>query len=240
LFTRDKLRLRWNRSTNSASKQHNSSNLSLIKLVSVKPLLNRNETLTYNFTKTYTKKLSLFKKKTNEKQLNPSLLTSTKSLQNQVVDKKSFTRIYKTVFKQRGHQQLLKVILRKTLVSPNIRSNNHRLKVKLFTRSHQPFILKSFLVFFSKLLIKNTYQTQLPRFKFKKKIFSFFKPNEVRQTLLNQKKNFFLYKTIFKQRKIFTKSSVFRPAKLKQLYRTSFNNSLLRNAYTPQTFSNKY
>lgn len=240
LFTRDKLRLRWNRSTNSAPKQHNSSKSLLIRLVSVKTLLNRNETLTYNFTKMYTKKLSLFKKKTNEKQLNPILLTSTKSLRNQVVEKKSFTRIYKTVFKQQKHQQLLKVILRKTLVSPSIRPNNPRLKVKLFTRSHQSFILKSFLVFFSKLLIKNTYQTQLPRFKFKKKIFSFFKPNEVRQTLLNQKKNFFLYKTIFKQRKIFTKSSVFRPAKLKQLYRTSFNNSLLRNAYTPQTFSNEH
>lgn len=240
LFTRDKLRLCWNRSINPAPKQHSSLKSLLIKLVSTKTFLNRNETLTYNFTKMYTKKLSFFKKKPTKKQLNLNLLTPTKSLQNQVVDKKSFTRIYKTVFKKQKHKQLLKVILRKTLVSLNIRPSNPGLKVKLFTRSHQSFILKSFLVFFSKLLIKNTYQTQLPRFKFKKRIFSFFKPNEVRQTLLNQKKNFFLYKTIFKQKKIFTKSSIFRPAKLKQLYRTSFNNSLLRNVYTPQTFLNEH
>ena len=117
-----------------------------------------------------------------------------------------------------------------------LKLNNNRLKVQLFTRSRQPFILKSFLIFFSKLIIKNIHQTQLPKFIFKKKIFAFFKPNEVRQTLLNQKKNFFFYKTIFNQKKILFKSSVFRPSKLKQLYRIGLKNSLIRTSLTPQSF----
>jgi len=66
---------------------------------------------------------------------------------------------------------------------------------------------------------------QKPKFNLKKTIFSFLKPNEIRQSLMDRKKHFYSYKIIFKQKSFFNKNFSFKPAKLKQLY----NNILKRN-----------
>jgi len=92
--------------------------------------------------------------------------------------------------------------------------------LKINTRVNQPFILKSFLLFFTKLRKNLSFQYKISKFSFKKLFFSFFKLNEVRQSLIDSKKRFFFYKILFQQRFFLKKQSnySFKPFKLKQLY----------------------
>jgi hypothetical protein len=72
--------------------------------------------------------------------------------------------------------------------------------LKINTRVNQSFILKSFLLFFIKLRKNLFFQYKISKFSFKKIFFSFFKLNEVRQSLIDSKKRFFFYKILFQQR----------------------------------------
>jgi hypothetical protein len=61
--------------------------------------------------------------------------------------------------------------------------------LKLKTRSNHYFILKTPIMFFTQFFLKNKNKFYVPKFTFKKKIFSFLKLNEARQSLLDKKKN---------------------------------------------------
>jgi hypothetical protein len=67
--------------------------------------------------------------------------------------------------------------------------------ISLRTRSKQSFILKSPIMFFKQFFLKNSLKKSIPKFMFKKTIFSFFKPNEVRRNLMNLKKKNSSYTT---------------------------------------------
>merc|ERR1712178_373858 len=67
----------------------------------------------------------------------------------------------------------------------------------LFTKINKPFILNSSITFFTKLLYKPKKQSYGFKYIFKKKLFSFLYPNEVRNALMIKKKQFVLYKLIF-------------------------------------------
>lgn len=99
-------------------------------------------------------------------------------------------------------------------------------KPKLLTKTNHTFILKSPIIFFSKTLLNNQNKTQIPKFIFKKTIFSFVKPNEIRQSLMDRKKQFFFYKTLFNHKIHYFKNTSFKPHKLKQLYLKTQNQNL--------------
>merc|ERR1712070_592786 len=56
--------------------------------------------------------------------------------------------------------------------------------MSLKTRSNQTFTLKSPIMFFKQFVLKSSFRKQTPKFVFKKLVFSFFKPNEVRRNLM--------------------------------------------------------
>lgn len=91
-------------------------------------------------------------------------------------------------------------------------------KIKLFTKTNQSFSLKSPVVFFLKFMTNNKIISQIPKFIFKKNIFSFLKPNEARQSLMNRKKQFYFYKVLFNQNVLYRTGNTRNPSKLKQLY----------------------
>ena len=107
-------------------------------------------------------------------------------------------------------------------------SNNFRLLpqsstsqgTSLCTRSSQHFTLKSPIMFLVQFFMKNAAQSLIPKFLFKKKIFSFLKINEVRQALMDRKKQIFTYKLVFNQKVLVKKNTTFSPLKLKQLYKS--------------------
>ena len=118
----------------------------------------------------------------------------------------------------------------------------------LTTRSSQNFTLRSPIMFLTQFFVKNTLQNIIPKFIFKKKIFSFLKPNEVRQALMNRKKQIFTYKLVFNQKVLMYKSLNFSPLKLKQLYTTLVNANLKNSQplfahlsqYTNRTYNLKH
>lgn len=87
------------------------------------------------------------------------------------------------------------------LISP-IKSTNY-LKSKfnkplsLTTRISKNFILRSYIIFFMKYLLVNNKSPYTYKFIFKKKLFSFLYPNQVRNTLLLKKKKFLFFKLMF-------------------------------------------
>ena len=95
-----------------------------------------------------------------------------------------------------------------------------RQSISLCTRSSQHFTLKSPIMFLVQFFMKNASQSLIPKFLFKKKIFSFLKPNEVRQALMDRKKQIFTYKLVFNQKVLTKKNTTFSPLKLKQLYKS--------------------
>lgn len=99
-------------------------------------------------------------------------------------------------------------------------------KVKLVTKVNYSFILKSPIIFFSKTILNHQNKPQIPKFIFKKTIFSFLKPNEIRQSLMDRKKQFYFYKTLFNQKIHHFKNTSFKPHKLKQLYLKTLNQNL--------------
>lgn len=112
-------------------------------------------------------------------------------------------------------------------VSTNwVAKNDESVHPTLSTRSSQHFTLRSPIMFLTQFFIKNTLQNLIPKFIFKKKIFSFLKPNEVRQALMNRKKQLFTYKLVFNQKALIYKSLNFSPLKLKQLYTTLVTTNL--------------
>lgn len=98
------------------------------------------------------------------------------------------------------------------------KSPKNIIKPKLITKTNYTFILKSPIIFFSKTLLNNQNKIQIPKFIFKKTIFSFVKPNEIRQSLMDRKKQFYFYKILFNQKTHYLKNTSFKPHKLKQLY----------------------
>jgi hypothetical protein len=73
-------------------------------------------------------------------------------------------------------------------------------KLRINSSTQQNFILRSPIIFLTQFFKKNHYKFYLPRYIFKKKIFSFWKPNEIRQSLMDRKKQIFTYKLVFNQR----------------------------------------
>ena len=94
------------------------------------------------------------------------------------------------------------------------------------TKTSQSFILKSPIMFFTQLFLKSNSQHNLTKFNFKKKIFSFLKPNEAKQALMDRKKYIFSYKLLFNQKITFQKNKIFSLSKLKQMYKSSLKINL--------------
>jgi hypothetical protein len=93
----------------------------------------------------------------------------------------------------------------------------------------QSFILRSPIIFLTQFIIKNYHHQLLPKYIFKKKIFSFLKPNEVKQALMERKRQIFSYKLVFNRKILIQKLNYFSPTKLKQLYNTNTHLTLLRS-----------
>jgi hypothetical protein len=112
---------------------------------------------------------------------------------------------------------------------------NKRLHLNSLTG--QPFILKSPIIFLTQFLVKSYHHQSLPKYIFKKKIFSFLKPNEVKQALMERKRQIFSYKLVFNRKVLIQKSHYFSPTKLKQLYNTSTYLNLLKSKTFPFSYS---
>jgi hypothetical protein len=112
---------------------------------------------------------------------------------------------------------------------------NKRLHLNSLTG--QPFILKSPIIFLTQFLVKSYHRQSLPKYIFKKKIFSFLKPNEVKQALMERKRQIFSYKLVFNRKVLIQKSHYFSPTKLKQLYNTSTYLNLLKSKTFPFSYS---
>ena len=91
--------------------------------------------------------------------------------------------------------------------------------LKLHSRINKPFILNSSIMFFTKLLFKTKQKPYNFKFIFKKKLFSFLYPNEVRNALLFKKKQFVFYKLIFNKSKKLNRSNFYSTNKLKKVFR---------------------
>ena len=115
--------------------------------------------------------------------------------------------------------------------------------IHLYSRINKPFILNSSLMFFTKMIFKTKNKPFNYKYMFKKKLFSFLYPNEVRNALLYKKKQFVFYKLIFDKNKKLNNSDFYSTRKLKKLFnynnfQTNLNNqydffsntSLLKNA----------
>ena len=113
----------------------------------------------------------------------------------------------------------------------------------LYSRIGKPFILNSSLMFFTKMIFKTKNKPFNYKYMFKKKLFSFLYPNEVRNALLYKKKQFVFYKLIFDKNKKLNNSDFYSTRKLKKLfnyhnfqnnisnqYNFFSNTSLLKNA----------
>lgn len=133
-------------------------------------------------------------------------------------------------------QKLRVIILRKQPKKTKIFNYYPTSEVKqpiMLTRSGQPFILKNIGLFLNMITIRNQRNPLTYKFLFKKKIFSFLYPNEVRNALMNRKKRIVLYKLVFntknkiKQKPRFSLSS-FNKLSIKQ-YKLSLQNSSSRS-----------
>ena len=91
--------------------------------------------------------------------------------------------------------------------------------LRLHSRINKPFILNSSIMFFTKLLFKTKQKPYNFKFIFKKKLFSFLYPNEVRNALLHKKKQFVFYKLIFNKNKKLNRSSFYSTNKLKKVFK---------------------
>jgi len=83
-------------------------------------------------------------------------------------------------------------------------------------------------MFFSKIIYPNRRQPFKHKYVFKKKLFSFLQPNEVRNELLKKKKQFIFYKLIFNKNKKKPNSNFYSARKLKKLF-SNHNLKLLSN-----------
>jgi hypothetical protein len=76
---------------------------------------------------------------------------------------------------------------------------------------------------------------------FKKKLFSFLYPNEVRNALMLKKKQFVFYKLIYKKYKKLNSASFYSTSKLKKLFKyhqLKLSNNKQYNFFTTQSISN--
>ena len=91
--------------------------------------------------------------------------------------------------------------------------------LKLHTRIGKPFILNSSIMFFTKLLLKTKQKPYTFKYIFKKKLFSFLYPNEVRNALLYKKKQFVFYKLIFNKSRKLNRSNFYSTSKMKKVFK---------------------
>jgi hypothetical protein len=129
------------------------------------------------------------------------------------------TKLYNT--KPTQTQSLLNCFSKKKpLLSKKLFKKKKNIQIK--TKSNQAFILKSPIMFFKQFFLKNSFKTLLKKFIFKKTIFSFYKPNEIRRNLMNFKKKFFTYNLIFNDKIFRRQGTTFRPSKIKQFYKNTY------------------
>ena len=86
----------------------------------------------------------------------------------------------------------------------------------LRTRTNISFILKPYVQFFNRLILRNPIKPYTYKFMFKKKLYSFLYPNQVRNTLLSRKKKITFYKLVYKTRIIARSRPFYRPRNLKK------------------------
>jgi len=94
--------------------------------------------------------------------------------------------------------------------------------LSMLSRSKQPYTFKNVGMFLNALTFRNQRNPFTYKFLFKKKIFSFLYPNEVRNALMNRKKRITLYKLVFNFKK---------RLKMKPRFNMSSFNKLVLNQY---------
>jgi len=107
--------------------------------------------------------------------------------------------------------------------APSRKSLKDRTKsLSMLSRSKQPYTFKNVGMFLNALTFRNQRNPFTYKFLFKKKIFSFLYPNEVRNALMNRKKRITLYKLVFNFKK---------RLKMKPRFNMSSFNKLVLNQY---------
>ena len=102
-------------------------------------------------------------------------------------------------------QHKLRVAPRPVVTSPLLR-----------TRTNINFILKPYLQFFNRLVLRNSTKPYTYKFMFKKKLYSFLYPNQVRNALLSRKKKITFYKLVYKTKLIARSRPFYWPRNLKK------------------------
>lgn len=99
-----------------------------------------------------------------------------------------------------------------TLTAPRYVVTSPRLQ----TRTNINFVLKPYLQFFNRLLLRNPGQPYAYKYMFKKKLYSFLYPNQVRNALLSRKKKITFYKLVYKTKLITRSRPFYWPRNLKK------------------------
>jgi len=89
-------------------------------------------------------------------------------------------------------------------------------KVKLITRTRLNFTLRAPIMFFTKLLLHNNKNPYTYKYVFKKKLFSFLYPNQVRNALLVRKKKLMFYRLVYKTKQTYKTQAFYWPRNLRK------------------------
>jgi hypothetical protein len=120
-------------------------------------------------------------------------------------------------------KQSLVYIAKHALLKTQNSNVNHKViqsifQTKLCSRINQPLIMRSSIMFFTKILYPKQRTPYTYKYTFKKKLFSFLYPNEVRNSLMAKKKQFIFYKLIFSKNLKHSPSSFYSTRKLKKIF----------------------
>lgn len=86
----------------------------------------------------------------------------------------------------------------------------------LQTRTNINFVLKPYIQFFNRLVLRNPIRPYTYKYMFKKKLYSFLYPNQVRNALLSRKKKITFYKLVYKTKLITRSRPFYWPRNLKK------------------------
>jgi hypothetical protein len=124
----------------------------------------------------------------------------------------------------------------------NARPLDSIIKMRLCSRINKPFIMNSSIMFFTKILYPIQRKPYTYKYIFKKKLFSFIFPNEVRNALLAKKKQFIFYKLIFNKSLTQTAAGFYSTRKLKKIFNyhsTKLMNNKQMSMFQTKTFFSK-
>jgi hypothetical protein len=114
----------------------------------------------------------------------------TLAVQSMMLRNNSLTRIY-----QKFHSNMHKLTLSRQAISATLKKRTHPY---IRPRTGKNFIFKNFGIFLTSFIFLNQKKPFSYKYLFKKKIFSFLYPNEVRNSLMARKKRITFYQLVYK------------------------------------------